>query len=175
MAEGDPLRADAVHFAPPESALVFEPRANGGLGAPAASCVLRIGAVAVGHFCKRGVQGEFELYSSAGEMIAGRRLVASRRDALELARVLAWLEESGVDPVEPERIMDGLDSRPRLMDLVEGWQLPTGSAGFLPSVQRKCTVAACSLERLHACLQSERINGQVLEQSVEFINIVSNS
>ena len=111
------------------------------------------------------MQGEFELYSSAGEMIAGRRLVASRRDALELARVLAWLEESGVDPVEPERIMDGLDSRPRLMDLVEGWQLPTGSAGFLPSVQRKCTVAACSLERLHACLQSERINGQVLEQS----------
>ena len=43
----------AAHFAPPDSPLVFEPAAAGGLAVEPAAALLEAGLVAVGQFCAR--------------------------------------------------------------------------------------------------------------------------
>jgi ribosomal protein S18 acetylase RimI-like enzyme len=134
QAAGDrgPLRADAPHFAPPRSCMVFEPERTGGIGAAPAGALLEAGLTAVGHFCVVGDGGAPRWIASLEEAVAvhGARLASTGASA-QWAAAMATLEGKAA-PVEPER---GLSLRAGVVSAREVGETRRRAAQLLRGVQ----------------------------------------
>lgn len=105
---GDPLHASAPSWRPPQSTLVSEPVARGGLGLEPEAWLLNAGVSAVGHMCRTVVRangvGTHEWrrdYAAARR--ANPRLPAHGAAAAAWARQLQRLEAAGALPEAQER------------------------------------------------------------------------
>ena len=112
---GDPLYKGAAHFAPPGSALVFEParQGGGGVGVAAAPALLEMGLVAVGHFCLRDGAAAprwFASLAEAAEVYVGLRKGAAVASQWGTTMAALRLRAGPCAPERPAGMLAGWQS-----------------------------------------------------------------
>ena len=142
LPRSDPLHRDAAHWEAATSAAISEPVARGGLGMRPEEHLLAAGVTAVGHMCKRSVEGEGdERYVYRRSYDAARRcngrLPQHGAGAAAWTRQIERLEAAGVAPCAPEggAISGGGSGIARAWDVME-------------AASAKVTVAHAAAERL---------------------------
>ena len=102
LSDGDALSPVAAHFQAPESLLLFEPSASGGLGLEPELGLMEAGVVAEGHMTHAVPGGGFAFSSWEAARARNGRLRGG--DAQAWRRVVQELEGRGCKAVRPERV-----------------------------------------------------------------------
>ena len=108
--EGDPLHADASHWRPALTQLMFDSVARGGLGLQIEPLLLTAGVVAVGHVCtmeEGGGGGVVWMRDFAEARRRNPRLAANGAVKAAWVRLVGALEAAGAVPTMIEEVYDG--------------------------------------------------------------------